>query len=177
MRYAVLLTLDDITTGTVDGISNHIEAVHSQPQRADREIRPHVTLGACAELDIARCEAVLLDLASVPPIACRFDSLGAFISDPAVVFAAPVVTTGLLALHDRFHDRFGQIASEQSSFYLPGQWVPHCTLAEGLPLAILPEAIRIASTMALPLIATFTAIEIVEIPTARILRTCRFTAV
>jgi 2'-5' RNA ligase len=154
----------------VDSIAKQIAVVHQSRRPAGSEIRPHITLGGCEDLDIERCEAVLSDLASTPHT-CRFDSLGAFVTDPAVVFAAPVVTSGLLDLHTRFHDRFATIASEQCAYYLPGRWVPHCTLVEGLPLATLPEAMRIASTLALPLFATFAAIQIVDIPAARVLRT------
>lgn len=171
MHYAIELTLDATTTSIVKGIEGQLSALYSSQRLDWSEFRPHVTLGICEELDITRCHAVLLELASELPLACRFDSLGAFMSDPAVVFAAPVVSAELLDLHARFHTRFGAFASEQNAYYLPGRWVPHCTLAERLPIERVPDAIRIASSISLPLVAAFSAFNIFDVRSARILRT------
>ncbi len=171
MRYAIELTLDASTTSTLKGIEGQLAALYDSQRLDWSAIRPHVTLGICEELDLGRCEAVLSELAPELPLACRFDCLGAFVSDPAVVFAAPVVSADLLDLHARFHLRFGTFASGQSAYYLPGRWVPHCTLAERLPIERMPDAVRIASTIGFPLEAALNAFNIYDVRSARILRT------
>lgn len=176
MKHAVYLTLDAVTAEIIEDIANRIADIHPSHRPEGSEIRPHITLGACDDLDIERCEAILSGLSEMiatPPLTCHFGSLGTFGTDPAVLFVAPVVTAGLLELHAWFHEQFAPIASQQSAFYLPGRWVPHCTLAERLPIALLSEAMHIASTIRLPLLATVAAIEIVDIPSARILATYR----
>ncbi len=49
--------------------------------------------------------------------------------------------------------------------------MPHCTLAERLPIERLPDAIRIASTIGLSLEATFDAFNIFDVRSGRIFRT------
>jgi hypothetical protein len=38
------------------------------------------------------------------------------------------VTTELLALHQRFHDELRAAGLSSDPYYLPGAWVPHCTI-------------------------------------------------
>ena len=55
-----------------------------------------------------------------------------------MVFLAPVVTRELLELHIRLHRMPPVVAGTRREYYLPGRWVPHCTIAEGLE----PDDIR-----------------------------------
>jgi 2'-5' RNA ligase len=168
MRYAIELMLDDPPTRVLRSVKRRLAAtldVPAPPVSAD----PHVTLGVCDTLDVERCQAVLADLALEPPLPCRFDSLGIFAANPTVLFAAPVVTAELLALHATFHERFRPIATGQSAFYLPGRWVPHCTLAERVPPDLIADAVAIARTLPLPITGHVAGLRIVDIPAARII--------
>ena len=48
------------------------------------------------------------------------------------MFLAPVVTRELLELHTKLHGMPPVAAGTRREYYLPGRWVPHCTIAEGL---------------------------------------------
>jgi hypothetical protein len=37
----------------------------------------------------------------------------------------------LVDVHERLVDRLGRFGAQIKSYWLPGQWVPHCTLAAG----------------------------------------------
>jgi len=64
-------------------------------------------------------------------------SLGVFPGPPSVLFAAPVVTVELLALHRDYHQTSWASGPRCWAHYLPGSWVPHVTLGEGIrPLAV-----------------------------------------
>ena len=45
---------------------------------------------------------------------------------------AAVVDTELLAVHSTVHDVLAKKVKAPSAYYLPGSWVPHCTLAQGI---------------------------------------------
>ncbi|HEV7907511.1 MAG TPA: 2'-5' RNA ligase family protein, partial [Pseudonocardiaceae bacterium] len=38
----------------------------------------------------------------------------------------------LLAVHSAVHDALAGKVKNPSAYYLPGTWVPHCTLAQGI---------------------------------------------
>ncbi len=88
---------------------------------------PHLTLAVyddvrvdAYESDIGRFASTLTDLEM------RFGALGVFPSS-RTFFLAPTCTDELLAAHRDFHERFAAIGARAT--YLPGDWVPHCTLA------------------------------------------------
>lgn len=102
--------------------------------------RPHVTLTV---LETAQLPAVpdvedLLDVRRVPLL--RFSALGTFGDGGGVLFLAPVVTAPLLAVHARLNDVLQEQGIVQWTHYLPGSWVPHCTLAMDLTPAELSTA-------------------------------------
>lgn len=168
MRYAIELTLDDRTTRMLRQIKRRLAASH-MPAPPGGAADPHVSLGVCERLDLARCRAMLSDLAWNRPLPVRFESLGIFATEGAVLIAAPVVTRDLLGLHEAFHDRFHSVASGQSAYYLPGRWVPHCTLAERIPRGAIPDAVRTALDLPLPITGRFEGLRILDIPNGRIL--------
>jgi len=49
-----------------------------------------------------------------------------------VVYIAPVVTIDLLKLHRRFHNRLNDLGTSPNQYYLPGNWVPPCTITSDL---------------------------------------------
>lgn len=123
-----------ISTATMDGIS-----------------RPHVTLAVSDEIGATFKNALALFAKEIPPFELIFSHIGAFNTAEGVVFLAPTVTRGLLDLHQRFHAFFDQHAAKKWPYYLPGAWVPHCTLAFRLGTERLAAAIEIAAEVKLPM--------------------------
>ena len=62
--------------------------------------------------------------------AVTFPSVGIFPTN-GTVFLAPTVTNELLKLHHSYHDYF-KTFHNPNSYYVPGKWVPHCTIANRL---------------------------------------------
>jgi 2'-5' RNA ligase len=163
MPFAVEMMLDDVSADVVRYTWRDLAALGIAPWSHESGARPHVTLGVCEKVDQSACARFLADFAAEHPApAVRFSSIGVFASDPAVVFLAPVVTADLLGLHMRFHDRFRELATDPWAYYLPGQWVPHCTLAMECPVALIPKAVDICRAVSLPLDGRLEAVGIVE---------------
>jgi 2'-5' RNA ligase len=164
-----MLTLDPASTETIERIEREIADVHALHRPFDSEVGPHITLAACEELDLPACASLLAEWAGgVEDRLVRLESLGVFLLESAVVFAAPVVTRALLALHERAHHGLRELATELAVPYLPDNWVPHCTLAERIPKPLLPEVIALASRLPLPLAGRLDAVQIAEFPAAKI---------
>lgn len=124
--------------------------------------RPHLSLAIYEELDVRECERRLQAIAaSSAPFPARLESVGFFVSPGAVVFLGPVVTPPLLALHDEVHRQLGDIGKHPLGYYLPGRWVPHCTLAWDFAPERVAEAIQIAGAT-LPLECGITELGVIE---------------
>jgi 2'-5' RNA ligase len=65
--------------------------------------------------------------------------LGTFPGREGALFLSVPVTAELLAFHAEVHAGLAGQSVEHWPYYQPGNWVPHCTLAEGLGQA---EAVK-----------------------------------
>ena len=75
-------------------------------------------------------------------VALAFSSIGLFPTKESVLFLAPVVVPELLRLHRQYHALAADLGARCRPHYLPGSWVPHCTLCTLLPTAEMLEAIE-----------------------------------
>lgn len=91
--------------------------------------RPHVTFAAARTIPAATRTALREDLRLLSIPALWLSTLAAF--DGALVLTS-VVDTELLAVHSAVHDVLAKRVKDPAAYYLPGSWIPHCTLAEGL---------------------------------------------
>lgn len=100
----------------------------------DVKARFHITLAVCDHVNEPVLERVLKEIAadtqSLPVI---LSSLGIFPSADSVMFLAPVVDQELLDVHRKVHERVSEFSESPWKLYMPGRWVPHCTLALKLP--------------------------------------------
>ncbi len=110
--------------------------------------RPHLSLAVGSNLDV-RDTAVLADIAAVvhagPLPRLHLPALATFAGNRGILFLAAVATAPLLALHERVDDVLQAHRIDRWPHYLPGSWVPHCTLAMDLPRADLSSAVRLLS--------------------------------
>ena len=110
--------------------------------RTHRRHRPHVSLTVTESLDQADLAQVRSVLAGHLP-AVLLDALGTFPGSEGALFLAIVVTEDLLALHARVHQALSGQPVTHWPYYLPGRWVPHCTLAQGLGRDEIAAAFRL----------------------------------
>lgn len=106
--------------------------------------RPHISLAVFEQIDLDRMqEEVERFAARQRPVPLTLSSVGVFPTPEGVVFLAPVVTPELLEAHRRFHERIEATRSRSRDHYLPGQWVPHCTIATSLTHDRVPLTLEI----------------------------------
>jgi 2'-5' RNA ligase len=133
------------------------------PSMRDSGIRPHITLAACASVDISAAIKLLGRFAgSTASFAVLMPSFGLFPAIESVAYLAPKVTSELLALHAWLFTEFSAIALNCSLLYSPEQWVPHCTLATNLSAQHLSFALDACRSLRLPLVCTVTEIGLIE---------------
>ena len=94
--------------------------------------RPHITIADYDALDknrfIQSADAFYEDKEKVD---LTLNTLGIFIGT-GTLFIAPTLSTELLDFHSSHHDYFRTFNENETSFYLPSKWSPHCTIASRL---------------------------------------------
>ncbi|GGS92894.1 2'-5' RNA ligase [Planobispora rosea] len=113
--------------------------------------RPHVSLISASRLDGPAVAQALRGMEVARPFELRFDFVGQFLG--RVLWLGPVPTTELLAHHAAVHARLTEAGIGGFEVYLPGRWVPHCTLSMRVPFPKLLDAIRLCMDV-LPIEAT-----------------------
>ncbi|MHA6798103.1 2'-5' RNA ligase family protein [Bounagaea algeriensis] len=94
--------------------------------------RPHVTLAVAGSIPAAARRALRSELSVLAVPQLWLYTLGTFPDPDNVLLLAAVVDTEVLALHSAVHDVLAGRVRGPSAHYLPGAWIPHCTLARGL---------------------------------------------
>lgn len=142
MPFAVTLDLDPHGAAALAPLIDAVERAEPYAMTPRRAlVDPHVSLAVYDRLDIAAMSAALQRFAALQPAHdIQLASLGLFPEPPSVLFAAPVVSAERLDLHDRFHHAPARFVPHCWGHYLPGDWVQHVTLGEG----IRPVALRAA---------------------------------
>ena len=176
MPYAIELFVDAAAEAAVREIWSALAERRIAPYLHESPSRPHVSVGVYGALDLDAAAASLRSFAAATaPLPFTLASWGLFpsASEP-VVFAAPVVTVALLALHERACQQLASVARGPSAYYLPGQWTPHCSLAVHFPPERALDALEVCRALPLPLSGRFEAIGAIETGPARPLFTYPF---
>jgi 2'-5' RNA ligase len=173
MPFAVEMFFDESADRFVHDVWTDLAQANLTSSMIDGGYRPHVTLVVFDGYTSPEFENELrffTEKRGVFPI--KLDYLGVFPRPEGVVYFGAVVTGQVLSLHGEFTRRFSPLVTGARPYYLPGSWVPHCTLAYGLSTAAIPAAVEVCSRFTLPSIAEVSKIALVEIPKHREVLTC-----
>ncbi|MCY3712450.1 MAG: 2'-5' RNA ligase family protein [Gemmatimonadetes bacterium] len=164
MGYAIELFYDDASEQAVRHIWDGLGTALGQPSLSELGSRPHVSLAVYGDdLHTNDFPERLLEFArSIDPFDFTLSSLGTFAGQEGVVFLAPVVTRRLLEVHAQFHEVFSKHKDAGMGYYLPGHWVPHCTIAIDLSAAEVTEALAYCREVFQPISGRFQEIGLVE---------------
>lgn len=132
--YAVVLELDEAADARVRGLWRALDrsGIPSAARGLHGSSAPHVTL-AIVDTDRPRRlhDRLAEPLASAGQVALPLTALGFFLTPRAPAYLTVAPTPALLALHHGVHALLP--ASDSWSYYRPGWWTPHCTLAMDVP--------------------------------------------
>ncbi len=164
MGYAVELICDPESERAVCEIWDGLGAALGKPSLSELGARPHVSLAVYSDdLDVTGFSKQLHEFAgSVAAFEFKLSSVGTFPGSEGVVFLAPAATRQLLAVHTRFHEVFSQYDASGMACYLPGNWVPHCTVAIDLTAPEVTEAMAHCREAFQPVTGRFQEIGLVE---------------
>jgi len=105
--------------------------------------RPHISLSVLNSINVSEFSQKLQKFTEeINPFEINFGSIGVFPGEEPVLFLAPTVTEELLKIHNEFNNTFSYFKNEMWNYYLPGKWIPHCTLATDFGKKDLPMAMK-----------------------------------
>jgi len=152
MPYAVVLYLDSQRYQPIYGVIRELAEKGIAPYMYKEGIVPHITLVIYDDLRCERCKERLKIIAKrMQSLELNFSHIGVFITKEPAVFLAPTVTSQLLNLHLEVYETLEKNGIHPWELYLPGKWVPHCTLALEIPSVKIPKAAEIAQKLILPI--------------------------
>jgi 2'-5' RNA ligase superfamily len=166
--YAVELRFDPDLAERVRGLWRALEDIGAGSFGAGGAPVPHLSLAvydAEPEVDEGTARDLVAELARRgAPLAIAFPSLGVFPTEENVLFLAPVVTPALLDLHAAYHAMARSFGATCRPCYLPGRWVPHCTLSMQGPIAGVQAGLGHLAASWAPLCGTVRTIALIKVP-------------
>lgn len=127
MAQGVVVLFDDEADAAVRALWARLDAA-GLPSR--RVFPPHLTFALASEIPRKAREALRAELRVLHIPSLWFGSLSTFAHSENVLMLAAVTDPELLAVHSAVHDVLAGKVRNPSSYYLPGSWVPHCTLLQ-----------------------------------------------
>jgi 2'-5' RNA ligase len=163
MGFAVELHIDPVSAAPIVALTEQIYTTCGGETLTGIGAHPHLSLTVFTQLDPTPLAALLAEFAATTaPLTVTFAAVGVFPTTQGVVYLAPVVTPELLALHARFHDRLTQLTMPSNAYYLPGNWMPHCTIGFELPPDKIGEAVMRCHQADVFRPVTLTTVQLIE---------------
>jgi hypothetical protein len=134
MPCGAILYFDVETDAAIRGQWQIIEDAGLPSTLPGLDYPPHLTLVACEDMDMGRLRAQMpAFVAEHPPLPVQFSGLGIFNAVEPVVYLAVAPSQALLNFHASFLEMVRPYLLGDNTYYQPGTWVPHITLAQGVP--------------------------------------------
>jgi 2'-5' RNA ligase len=110
----------------------------------------------------ALVEATATFAESTAPFDLTLSHIGTFPTIEGIVYLGPTPSVHLLELHRAFHKSLSAAGIVSNGYYLPDQWVPHCTTATDLTPGQMARAVRICVEIFQPIEVTCAEIGVVS---------------
>lgn len=102
---------------------------------------PHIALAVFNDINILEIERrIEKSIENESMFSLKMSSLGVFPSNDSVLFLSPAASINLMNYHLKLHEELKDI-KEKWDYYLPGSWVPHCTLGMDIPKSKIHDAL------------------------------------
>jgi len=158
--YAVEFALDDRAGGVVRDVWRELSAT-GVTWMSTSGAEPHVSLGIWETIEREPFVAELARFAAETPcIDVTFEAVGMF--PGSAIYLRPVPNATLDAVQRQLHLRFAALGGNAWQYYLPGTWVPHCTVAMEFPPERTAEARAIVERLPLPLTGRLECAALIE---------------
>lgn len=167
MALAVCLLFDGRSDRAVRALWDRVEQAGVPSLRSHTHCRhvPHVSYAVLRSWDQHAVTAALSSLDDGAPVTLQFDGLGLF--RRGRTWLLPGVTVDVVARQQRVVDAVAATGADLHKHYVPGTWLPHCSLTPRATLAQL-SAVAAAVFDVLPLRATLDHAALVNSATGEI---------
>lgn len=160
--YAVELFFDKKMEDEILSFRNSLYKLGIIPVLGDMGDRPHVSLAVFGDMEIDQVIKITSTFCQqCTQLPAQLAAFGAFPTDSNVIYLLPVPSQPLLDLHKEFHDYLHREKILSTHYYLPGQWVPHCTLEFELSDDQLNLAFQLCKKHFSPIYGTFSSIGVI----------------
>lgn len=127
MAQGVVVLFDPAADRAVRDLWARLDAAGLPSTRA---FPPHLTFAMASEIPPRTREALRSELRVLHIPSLYFGALSTFTNTENVLMLSAVTDPELLAVHSAIHDVLAGRVRNPSAYYLPGSWVPHCTLLQ-----------------------------------------------
>jgi hypothetical protein len=134
VAHALECYFDGEADTAVRGLWQRLEqaGVPSLASRTHRRHRPHVAFALGGAIPPAARRDLATDIRRLAVPSLWLYTLGTFPTSENGLFLGAVTDAELLAVHVAVHDTLAGRVRDPWAYYLPGAWVPHCSLAQDL---------------------------------------------
>ena len=134
MLHAIELYFDRATEDAISGMWAELARRKVARNLRDAGSRPHMTLAVYNDMNVGDLKTIAEGLARAAiPLDIAFDNVASFSVDLGVVYLQPAREETLRSLHEQLHQHGETWADRVWAYYRPSNWIPHCTLAMGIP--------------------------------------------
>ena len=163
MAYAVVFYFNKNSEIPIYKIWNQLEEINLSPNKYKGGIRPHMTLAIFDSMGCDDCELELKHFVDESKMfSVQANHLGVFPNQNSVIFIAPSPSMELLTFQERIHQILKDKAVGPWEMYLPGKWIPHCTLAQQIEKKDMSAALSTCIQIKLPMELNISQIGVVE---------------
>lgn len=138
MALAVCLLFDDRTDRALRRLWDRLEDLDVPSLRSHTHGRhvPHLSYAVLRTWVLDDVRAAVEDIASGPALDLHFDALGTFRRGRC--WLAPALVPDIAKRQRSVADAVASAGADLHRNYVPGLWVPHCTVAPRVTLGALP---------------------------------------
>jgi 2'-5' RNA ligase len=163
MGYAVELYFDSQTEHAVRALRGLLLKQGILPTLQRLDDRPHVSLAVLPNADPKLLISVTKEHAAETGLfGFQLSAIGMFPTDQNVLFLSPVRTEQLSNCHLEFHRRLAECGLTPLPYYLPENWVPHCSVEMNIPDEQFAKAVETCKRQFEPLHGRFEEIGVIE---------------
>ena len=160
--YAIELYFDAEMEKNIFSFRQSIYDLGVNPVLGSMGDKPHISLTVIKHADPKHLAALCEDFAkTIQPFSTRLDAVGVFPTASNVLFLTPVPTLKLLEVHRDFHQILAKEKFISTDYYLPGRWIPHCTIEFELSEEQLKLAVNLSKRYFSPIQGTFASLGLI----------------
>ncbi|MET0134768.1 MAG: 2'-5' RNA ligase family protein [Kibdelosporangium sp.] len=134
MPQTVAVFFDDKADSAVRALWRRLDqaGVPSLAKHNDGRWPPRVTFAVARTIPRGTRDLLKDELRTLSIPDLWLSTLGTFPNSENVLMLGAVVDAELLAVHSAIHDVLAGKVTSPSAYFLPGSWIPHCTLTQGV---------------------------------------------